>query len=137
MGGKNLKSINHYKYLGAVLDSELSDDRHSETTAIKILCSKQAASLFSRGSNAVKNVLFRSFCKPKYASQLWWNFRKSSMQRLRVAYNCGCRTLYNLPWRAKVSSHDSLVGQVFATFATFFTASNSFLNTQNLCSMIF
>jgi len=46
MGGKNLKSVNHYKYLGAVLDSELSDDRHSKTTAIKILCSKQAASVF-------------------------------------------------------------------------------------------
>jgi len=27
MGGKNLKYVNHYKYLGAVLDSELSDDK--------------------------------------------------------------------------------------------------------------
>jgi len=25
MGGKNLKSVNHYKYLGAVLNTELSD----------------------------------------------------------------------------------------------------------------
>jgi len=81
--------------------------RHSETTAIKILCSKQAASIFSRCSNAVKNVLFRSFCTPMYASQLWWNFRKSCMQTLRVAYNFGCRALYNLPWRASVSSPDS------------------------------
>ena len=48
MGGKNLKSVNQYKYLGAVLDTELSGDRHSETTEIKILYSKQAASLFSR-----------------------------------------------------------------------------------------
>jgi len=31
--------------------------------------------------------------------------RKSCMQRLRVAYNFGCRGLYNLPWRASVSSH--------------------------------
>ena len=31
--------------------------------------------------------------------------RKSCMQRLRVAYNFGCRALYNLPWRASVSSH--------------------------------
>ena len=74
---------------------------------MKILCSKQAASLFSRCSNAVKNVLFRSFCTPMYASQLWWNFRKSCMQRLRVAYNSGCRALYNLPCRTSVSSHDS------------------------------
>ena len=27
------------------------------------------------------------------------------MQRLRVAYNFGCRALYNLPWRASASSH--------------------------------
>ena len=27
------------------------------------------------------------------------------MQRLRVAYNFGCRALYNLPWRASVSNH--------------------------------
>jgi len=31
------------------------------------------------------------------------------MQRLRVAYNFGCRALYNLPWRANVCSHDSSV----------------------------
>ena len=60
---------------------------------------------FSRCSNAVKNVLFRSFCTPMHASQLWCNFRKSCMQRLRVAYNFGCRALYNLPWRASISSH--------------------------------
>ena len=30
-----------------------------------------------------------------------------------------------------------LLGQVFATFATFFTASNNFLNTQNTCSSMF
>jgi len=39
------------------------------------------------------------------ASQLWCNFRKSYMQRLRVAYNFRCRALYNLPWRASVSNH--------------------------------
>jgi len=59
----------------------------------------------SQRSNAVKNVLFCSFCTPMYESQLWCNFRKSCMQRLCLAYNFGCRALYNLPWRASVSSH--------------------------------
>jgi len=27
IGGKNLKSVNHYKYRGAVLNTELSDDK--------------------------------------------------------------------------------------------------------------
>jgi len=106
MCGKNLKSDNQCKYLGALLYTELPGDRHSETTAMKILCSKQAERLFSRCSNAVKNELFRSFCTPMYASQLWCNFKKSCMQRLRAAYNFGCRALYNLLWRASVSSHD-------------------------------
>ena len=57
-------------------------------------------------SNAVKNVLFHSFCVPMlYASQLWCNFRKSCMQRLHVAYDFRCRALYNQPLRASVSSH--------------------------------
>jgi len=80
------------------------------------LCSKQAASLFSRCSNAVKNVLFRSFCTLMCASQLWWNCRKSCMKRLRVAYNFGCRALYNLPWRACVNTHDSSGSMEHPTF---------------------
>jgi len=31
MGGKNLKSVNQYKYVGAVLDTELSDDKDIQT----------------------------------------------------------------------------------------------------------
>jgi len=49
--------------------------------------------------------IYRSFCAPMYASQFWCDFRKSRMQRLRVAYNFGCRALYNLPGRASVISH--------------------------------
>jgi len=60
---------------------------------------------FSRCSNAVKNVLFCYFCTSMYASQLWCNFNKSCMQKLRVAYNFGCRALYNLLWILSVSSH--------------------------------
>ena len=53
----------------------------------------------------LKTYFFVPFCTPMYASQLWCNFRKSCMQRLQVAYNFGCRALYNLPWRASVSCH--------------------------------
>jgi len=40
-----------------------------------------------------------------YASQLLWDFRKAYIHSLRMAYNFGCRALYNLPWRASVSRH--------------------------------
>jgi len=48
---------------------------------------------------------FSFLLTPMYASQLWCNFRKSCLQRLRVAYNFGCRALCNLPWGASVSNH--------------------------------
>ena len=104
LDGQYVKSVNQYKYLGIVLDTELSDDKDIQRQLRYQYCAANKLRVsFSRCSNAVKNVLFRSFCTPMYASQLWCNFRKSCMQRLRVAYNFGCRALYNLPWRASVT----------------------------------
>ena len=106
LGGQYVNSVDQYKYLGILLDTEISDDKDIQRQLRYQYCAaKKLRASFSRCSNAVKNVLFRSFCTPMYASQLRCNFRKSCMQRLRVAYNFGCRALYNLPWRASVSSH--------------------------------
>ena len=86
LGGQFVKSVDQYKYLGIVLDTELSDDKHIQRQLRYQYCvANKLRASFSRCSNAVKNVLFRSFCTPMYASQLWCNFRKSCMQRLRVA----------------------------------------------------
>jgi len=100
LGGQYINSVDQYKYLGILLDTELSDDKDIQRQLQYQYCAaNKLRASFSRCSNAVKNVLFRSFCTPMYASQLRCNFRKSCMQRLRVAYNFGCRALYNLPWR--------------------------------------
>jgi len=89
-----------------VLDTELSDDKDIQRQLRYQYCAanKLRASFF-HCSNVVKNVLFRSFWTPMYASQLWCNFRKSCMQRLRVTYTFVCRALYNLPWRASICCH--------------------------------
>jgi len=106
LGGQYVKYVDQYKYLGIVVDNELSDDKGIQRQLRYQYCAaNKLQASFYRCSNAVKNVRFRSFCAPMYASQLWCKFRKSCMQRLRVAYNFGCRALYNLPWRASVSSH--------------------------------
>jgi len=70
---------------------------------MSILCSKQLRASFSRCLNAV-NVLFRSLFTSMYTPQLWRDFRKAYIHRWGVAYNFGCRVLWNLPWRASVSS---------------------------------
>ena len=106
LGGQYAKSVYHYKYLGIVLDAELSDDKDIQKQLwYQYYAANKLRASFSRCSNPVKNVIFRSFRTPTHASQIWCNFRKSCMQRLRVAYNFGCRALHNLPWRASVSSH--------------------------------
>ena len=100
LGGQYVKSVDQYKYLGILLHTELSDDKDIPRQLRYQYCAaNKLRASFSRCSNAVavENVLFRYFCTPMYASQLWCNFRKSCMQRLRVAYNFGCRALYNLP----------------------------------------
>ena len=105
LGGQYVKSVDQYKYLGILLDTELLDDKDIQRQLRYQYCAANKLRASSHCSNGVKNVLFRSFFTPMYASQLWCNFRKSCMQRLRVADNFGCRALYNLPWRASVSSH--------------------------------
>jgi len=71
---------------------------------INIVQQTSCESLFPDVQMQLKMYFFVPFCTPMYASQLWCNFSKSCMQRLRVAYNFGGRVLYNLPWRASVSS---------------------------------
>ena len=106
LGGQYVNTVDQYKYLGIVLDTELSDDKDIQRQLRYQYCAaNKLRASFSRCSNAGKNVLFRSFCTHMYASQLWCNFRKSCMQRLWVAYNFGCRALYNLLWRASFRSH--------------------------------
>ena len=34
----------------------------------------------------VKLTLFRSYCSPMYGVHLWWNYKKSTLNRLHIAY---------------------------------------------------
>jgi len=106
LGGQNVKSVNHYKYLWIQLDTELSDDKDIQRQLRYQHCAaRKLRASFSQCSYAVRYVLFRSFSMSMYASQLWCNFRNSCMQRLCVAYDFGYCAQYNLPWRASVSVH--------------------------------
>ena len=77
LGVLKVKSVSCYKYLGIVLDIELSDDkdiqrqmRYQYEAVNKLLAS------FSRWSNAVKNVLFLSV-GPCMHHNYWCDFRKA------------------------------------------------------------
>jgi len=60
LGGSSVKSVNHYKYLGVVLDTELPDDKDIQRQLRYQYCAaKKVASLFSFA--AVENNSMR-FC---------------------------------------------------------------------------
>ena len=45
----------------------------------------------------VKVGLFRTFCPPLYAAQIWWNYKMYSIRKLSVPYNDIMRLLLRLP----------------------------------------
>ena len=62
LGGQYIKSVDRYRYLWIVLDTELSDDKDIQRQLRYQYCAaNKLRASFSRCSNAVKNVLFRSF----------------------------------------------------------------------------
>jgi len=69
LGVLKVKSVSRYKYLGIVLDIELSDNKDIQR---QMQCQYEAVNKlrasFSQFWNAVKNVLIRSFCRSMYTS---------------------------------------------------------------------
>ena len=96
--GEPLSYVDSVKYLGVIISNNLSDERD---------ISRQIRSLYVTGysilkkftlcSRPIKNLLFRTFCYSLYCSQLWQNFTKSTMSRLRAAYNNAYRIMHNIP----------------------------------------
>ena len=69
LGVIKVKYFSCYKYLGIVLDIELSDDKDIQRQMqYQYEAVNKLRANFSRCSNAVKNVLIRSFCWSMYAS---------------------------------------------------------------------
>jgi len=62
LDGQNVKLVNHYEYLQIILNNELSDDKDFERQLRHQYCAANNLRAFSQCSNAVKNVIFRSFC---------------------------------------------------------------------------
>jgi len=57
---------------------------------------------FDQCSPAVKNTLFRAYCIPMYACQLWSKNTQASMKRLPAAYDNG---MYYIPRNVSVRPH--------------------------------
>ena len=88
LNGQELQYVNTVKYLGQILSPDLGDDAD---------IARQCRQLYAQGnmllrkfhmcSTSVKVKLFKSFCTPLYCAQLWWNYRKNSINKLYTAYH--------------------------------------------------
>ena len=98
INGETISEVAECKYLGHYLADNQKDDRD-------IL--RQCQFLYAQGNmlarkfymctHDVKIELFKAYCSSFYTSQLWWNFTKSAMRKLHVAYNNAFRMIFNLP----------------------------------------
>ncbi len=89
LSGQVLPVCFKIKYLGHIITDEMSDDddmyrqRHMLNTQANVLDRK-----FFWCSENVKANLFRAYCTPRYTAPLWVKFKKASIHKLKVAYDC-------------------------------------------------
>ena len=86
------------KYLGHIISDYLSDDKDIYRQRRNLYA--QANMLlrkFSMCSFNVKCSLFKAFCTPMYTPYVWCRYKKSSFQKLPVAYNDTMRLQMQLP----------------------------------------
>ena len=93
------------KYLGFTFSMNVQDDddmlRQMRTLYIR---SNKLLRTFYHCSIDVKLELFRSFCTSFYCCYLWTAYKKSTFNKLRVAFNNAYRRVLGLPWQSSASA---------------------------------
>ena len=83
-----LHVVTSYNYLGHDITDDLSDDddinRQRRTLFVQGNIILRKFNMFSLG---VKLTLFCTYYSPMYTAQLWWNYKKSTITKLQIAYH--------------------------------------------------
>jgi len=100
---------------------------------------------FDQCTPAVKNTLFRAYCMPVYACQLWNKYTQTSMKRLCAAYNNAYRIMHYIPRNVSIRSHqvshcvttfDAMLRNNLYRFFIRCTSSSNFLCDRFKCLML-
>ena len=104
LGQSELQFVDEFNYLGHTVTSDFSDD-HDILKEMRKLCYRGNCLIrkFKFCNDDAKCMLFKSFCYTLYCSSLWCNFRKSTLQRLKVNYNNIMRRLIGVPTYSSAS----------------------------------
>ena len=104
LGRDKLEFVDEFNYLGHSITSDFSDDTDI-LKEMRKLCYRGNCLIrkFKFCNNDVKCTLFKSFCYSLYCSSLWNNYKKSTLQRLKVNYNNILRRLIGVPTYSSAS----------------------------------
>ena len=104
INGAAIEFANEIKYLGYFLTSNNNDNQHIGSL-YRGLCIRANMVLrnFSKCTNDVKCLLFRTYCMSFYCMSLLFKTRMSDVKRLNVCYNNSLRRLFNVGRQTSIS----------------------------------
>ncbi len=95
LAGKTLEYCKKVRYLGHFIREEMTDDADTDRECRRMYAQgKTLARKFGVCTENVKVCLFKAICTPLYTAHLWSQYKKSSIQKLQVAYNDAMRLLF-------------------------------------------
>ena len=102
--GNIIDYVEKTKYLGYMFTNDRQDDVEMlRQLRLLYMRSNKIIRMFYFCTIDVKLELFRSFCTSFYCCFLWTGYKKSTFNRLRVAFNNAYRRILDLPWRCSAS----------------------------------
>ena len=113
LNGNIIDYVEKTKYLGYMFTNDKQDDVEMlRQLRLLYMRSNKIIRMFYFCTIDVKLELFRSFCTSFYCCYLWTGYKKSTFNRLRVAFNNAYRRILDLPWRCSASG-------MYATYGIF------------------
>jgi len=106
LNGVRVQFLNQVKYLGVWINASLKDDDDIQRQVKSLYCAaNKLRGTFDQCTPAVENTLFRAYCMPMCACQLWSKYTQTSMKRLRAAYSNAYRIIHYIPRNVGVRPH--------------------------------
>ena len=92
-----LPLVESYKYLGAILNDDMTDDADIRRHVRALYCRGNILTKnFRKCTREVKNKLFATYCSSSYGSSLWSTFSPRTYSKAVVGYNDIYRQLFDI-----------------------------------------
>ena len=96
LNGKPINIVKSQKYLGIVINDELSDEPDIKRHVRGLYCRGNMLVSFRNCTPDVKNCLFKAYCSNAYGSQLWSFYKPAILKKVIVAFNDVYRNLFGI-----------------------------------------